>query len=519
MSGIGYVPSWLPTAPAPAPSPPPKTARTARPLLARYDAAQDSPTDRHHWNHADDLSAVGANSQAVRLKLRRRSRYECANNSYLAGLLATMAHDLIGSGPRVQITVPAPPSDAPADSLRADELNAAAREVERAFAAWMRDIRLTEKLRTMAVARWRDGEVFALFATNRANKTPVTLDVRPFECDHVTDPFGTVSTPGADYDDGITYDADGNPVSYVVLTNHPGDLTYFSVGTEFRTYPADVVLHWFRCDRPGQRRGLPATTPMLPLGAQLRRYTLATLASAEYAASVAGVLETDVPATDANGNPTLDTFDEIEVIRGKLLTTPLGWKLSQLDAAQPTSTYGDFKKEILNEMGRPFCAPFNVIAGNSSGYNYSSGRLDHQIYHRAVWDDRDDAQRAVLDRIFAAWLAEAEGRGLVPASLPDPATWQVNFHWDGFTSIDPLKDANAAAAELSLGLTTRSELLAARGLDWKENIDQLAAERAYMAERGLNPDAGTKTAVQPAASPTGDEDRPAPAGREEDADE
>jgi hypothetical protein len=28
--------------------------------------------------------------------------------------------------------------------------------------------------------------------------------------------------------------------------------------------------------------------------------------------------------------------------------------------------------------------PFNVAAGNSSGYNYASGRLDHQTYFKAI---------------------------------------------------------------------------------------------------------------------------------------
>jgi hypothetical protein len=31
-----------------------------------------------------------------------------------------------------------------------------------------------------------------------------------------------------------------------------------------------------------------------------------------------------------------------------------------------------------------FRSPFNVAAGNSSGYNYASGRLDHQTYFKAI---------------------------------------------------------------------------------------------------------------------------------------
>ncbi len=55
-----------------------------------------------------------------------------------------------------------------------------------------------------------------------------------------------------------------------------------------------------------------------------------------------------------------------------------GWKIGQVRAEQPTTAYGDFKHEIINEIARPLQMPFNVAAGNSSGYNYVSGRLDHQ---------------------------------------------------------------------------------------------------------------------------------------------
>jgi capsid protein len=52
--------------------------------------------------------------------------------------------------------------------------------------------------------------------------------------------------------------------------------------------------------------------------------------------------------------------------------------------ATPATTYAEFKKEVLNEIARCLNMPFNVAAGNSSGYNYASGRLDHQTYFKAI---------------------------------------------------------------------------------------------------------------------------------------
>lgn len=72
-------------------------------LRARYDAAVTTHENRRHWASADGLSADAANSPEVRRTLRNRARYEVANNSYARGIVLTLANDLIGTGPRLQM--------------------------------------------------------------------------------------------------------------------------------------------------------------------------------------------------------------------------------------------------------------------------------------------------------------------------------------------------------------------------------------------------------------------------------
>jgi capsid protein len=170
----------------------------------------------------------------------------------------------------------------------------------------------------------------------------------------------------------------------------------------FITVPARQVLHWFECDRPGQMRGIPKITASLPLFSQLRRFTLATLTAAEFAAMLAGVMKTNLPA--ANGAAaSIDRWELVELVRGALVTLPEQWDAQQFEPRQPTANYGDFKRELLNEAGRGPGAPLNVVTGNSSGYNFSSGRLDHLPYQRGIRIDRDDLRTIVLDPTFIAW--------------------------------------------------------------------------------------------------------------------
>lgn len=66
----------------------------------RYDSAQVTDENKNHWANADDLSAREANSPDVRQRLRRNARYEVANNCYASGMVETLGHDVVGTGPR-----------------------------------------------------------------------------------------------------------------------------------------------------------------------------------------------------------------------------------------------------------------------------------------------------------------------------------------------------------------------------------------------------------------------------------
>jgi capsid protein len=304
--------------------------------------------------------------------------------------------------------------------------------------AWAKSVGLPEKLRTLRMARATDGEAFAVLTSNPRLPTPVQLDLRLVEADRVGTPDLNAAVPNAV--DGIVFDAAGNPVEYHVLKDHPGE-GYRAV-REYDRVPAEAVLHWFRCDRPGQARGMPDLLPALPLFAQLRRFTLAVIAAAETAADFAGILYTDAPASgEADA---AEPFEPIELEKRALVTMPGGWKMSQLQAEQPSTGYAEFKHEILNEIARCLNMPFNVAAGNSSGYNYASGRLDHQTYFKAIRVEQVRLEAVVLDRVLAAWFDEA---ALIPGLLPDGlgpfATWPHQWFWDGHEHVDPAKEATA----------------------------------------------------------------------------
>ncbi len=469
------------------------TAPRGRLLVVRgkYDAAQTTPENRRHWANADHLSADAAMGADVRRVLRSRARYEVANNSYAKGIVLTLANYVVGTGPRLQMLT---------DDSEANRL------IEQEFARWAKAVGLAHKLRTMRIAQCESGECFGLLTSNPRIAAPVQLDLRLIEADQVSTPFG-VLPPEERAVDGIVFDGFGNPIAYYVLRRHPGDQRAWRAGPDdYNLMPVESVVHLFRAERPAQSRGIPEVTSSLSLFATLRRYTLAVLGAAEQAALPSGVIYTDAPA-DAE-SAAVEPMDTVEMDRGTWMTMPYGWKIGQVKAEQPTTVYGDFKHEVINEIARCLNMPFNIAAGNSSGYNYASGRLDHQAFFKAIRVDQNFLGDMVLDRLLKAWLDEAV---LIEGYLPQwlrqlgvdlPHQW----FWDGFEHVDPQKEAGAQATRLQSNTTTLAAEYAKAGLDWESELRQRAREIALMRELGLTAQTPTSPAAPTETDSQEDED-------------
>jgi len=470
-----------------------------RRLRASYDAAQTTDENAAHWAAADALSANAAHNPAVRAVLRFRARYEYANNTYCKGMLLTLANDVVGVGPTLQL-------------LHSNR--AAANEIERKFALWARRIRLAQKLRTMRMSRARDGEVFGIRITNPRLPGPVKLDLRLVEADQVATP--TMGFDPKQVTDGIIFDDFGNPLIYHVLKQHPGETVTLLTNSPMDKddVHAEHVVHLFRRERPAQTRGVPEITPALPLYAQLRRYTLATIAAAETAADIAGVITNNLPPDEEDDAVGLVPGDLVEIVRRALMVLPDNHDASGFKAEQPTTTYGDFKRQIINEIARCLNMPYNVAAGDSSGYNYASGRLDHQVYYKSLRVDRDELELDVLEWLLEQWFAEAS---LIPGYLPIPdadASIDHEWFWPGDEHVDPAKESVGQKNRLASCTTNLAREGAREGVDWERNLRQRAKE--LKVKQDLEKEYGISFTDSPAGSANASADVESLADRLED---
>lgn len=439
----------------------------------RFDSAYDNPADKGTWARADSLSIVAALDAHTRQKSRNRARYLMASNAYAYGAASAIVSATCGTMPRLQL------ADPTADPQ-------ALTEIENAFTEWAGEIGLADKLRTMRFARFMDGESFAVLVSNpkKERASGVTLDVRVIDCARVAAPLA--SPFDANNVDGVIIDEYGDPTAYRILDYNPGNLVVTKAFDSAKIYPAQNVCHWFKKQYPEQVRGISELAPALELFALIDRYSKAVVQAGETAASLAMVFHTDGAEDDGamnidDGRPpfspgTDQPFVQIPWLRGITMTLPEGWDAKQINAEQPSNSYGMLVDEILAQIGSAINVPKLLMKNSAENYNYSSARVDIQNFQNAARLDRDSLCHTVLNPIWKAWYAEY--RAINSLNVWPSATW----YFDGFFHVDPLKEANAQIARVNAGLSTLASEYGSKGKDWERELSQIAREKARIKE-------------------------------------
>ncbi len=431
-------------------------ARTARTFLSSYDAARPDGWNRIHWLSADSLDANSLNSREVRRRLSYRARYEVANNSYAKGIVATHVNYVVGRGPSLRMRTGSPSFNSMVEGL---------------WQRWAKKIDLAGKLRLAVRCRIVDGESFALLIRNPANEPEAELDLQIVEAEQVASE--DLKLFDENRVDGIIFDEYGNPQYYEVLPYHPGNTAAGLIRQKPRLVPADRVIHLFKCERAGQRRGISELTPALNTFAAARRYREAVLQAAENAASISLVLKTQGLPDD--GPDEVQPLSTAQFQKGLIMALPLGYDVYQPKAEQPPAQYTEYQRSLLCDEARVLNMPYNIAAADSSGYSFSGGKLDHLTYFVSIDVEQAELEQQFLEPLFRRWWELAVIHyGIVQADPERPPAH--GWDWPRKPVIDEQKVAVARQIELSLGVQSLSRIYAEQGLDWEDELPRLAAD-------------------------------------------
>jgi lambda family phage portal protein len=163
-----------------------------------------------------------------------------------------------------------------------------------------------------------------------------------------------------------------------------------------------------------------------------------------------------------------------------------GDKADTLESKTPSVEFQAFVQSMIAMALKALDIPFSFY--DESFTNYSGARQALLMYNQSVAAKRGELVE-MLDRITSWKIAQWVAAGLI--SLPDGMrVTELPWEWIpvGMPWIDPMKEASADALTIKSGTRSRQRICKARGEDFFEITDELAAEKKYLEARGLSSD-------------------------------
>lgn len=457
----------------------PETSKSIK-ASSIYDLLREDPAIDEHFAAAP-VSASASQSEATRKKLRNNARYEVANNTTLKAIIEARTNSIIGKN----ISVVIPPTTSRLNRASEKIVKKITDSIANKWSEWTEDIRLGDKIRSCISARIIDGESFiAMIPTPMENG--IDLFPRVFDCDRVA------GDNGLDDDywlDGIKYNRiTGEAESYQFLLQNPkGDELsntlnpYASVKKDYTELKVDHVFHAMKVQPGEHHRGASELASCLKSAAMLRRLTNAITQSAEVSANLSAVLTSEFETADEEISLPSE-FQNIPSVAGQMVMLPNGVKMNAMPSVNPSSNLEDFRANLTIEIGRSLQLPQYKSLGSSAGYNFSSAQLDRMEEQGILAIEREQIESGLLCKLFSLWVAygiegdyftEKEKAFLVG---PEGKLPKVTFIFETDSQdVDPAKIENARGAAIANGVKTRSEVLAARGIDL-DKFDETAAK-------------------------------------------
>ena len=424
--------------------------------------------------------------------LRNGARELVRNNPYAASAVRKLTSHMIGTGltPRIDRTTDADPK-AYNDTWQAF--------VEECDVEGMHDFYSFQALVARTIVE--SGEALVVYQVQPSRSgLAVPLTCRVLEPDWLDTAKTEALAGGGRIVQGVEYDDTGRRVAYWLFDEHPGEILPIGRGrmVQSRRVDAKWIDHVFDVIRPGQVRGVPWFAPVALKLNDLRDYDEAELVRKKLAACFAAfVTRPDDGEDSAVGGSTRQDGDKIveQFEPGMIVKLPLG---HEVNFAEPKDVpgYAEYMKAQLHAVAAGIGTPYAQLTGDVSGANYSSLRegkldfwalLDHWQWHMMVRRMCRNGWRRAMT------VAASAGR---PVSPEMRALWAVPERpW-----VDPKKDIEAKVLAINAGIESWADVVAERGRDPQEHLEEIAAFDALAARLGVTLPSGAPGARVPAAN-------------------
>lgn len=337
----------------------------------------------------------------------------------------------------------------------------------------------------------RDGEAFVRIVRPWPNRWGMALQVIDPEA---VDILYNGEHEGRRVVMGVELDAWRHPVAYHLYGEPPPNTASYR-GTERVRVPAAEMLHIYRPEFAWQTRGVSwlavaAVRVHQMTGTEDAEITAARASACKIAAyeaeewappnrpNAAGLL-------DANGNPLSPYEGEFsqDLAPGVNEVVPYGYKLRLLDPQHPNTAMPDFLKWALRSAATGWGVSYNALGNDAEGVNYTSLRYFLGIERDNWMEEQDWFCGELPEPIRALWTADQVALGNLPTRPNRPAQWSaINWQPRRWEGPDPAKQTTADRGDLEIGATTLTAILARRGQEFDDTVQERVQELSRIRE-------------------------------------
>ncbi len=345
-----------------------------------------------------------------------------------------------------------------------------------------------------------DGEILVKKVISKKGKFPLKLQI--IKSDLLSQYLLTAPKTNNIIRSGIELDDYLQPLAYWIDKKSPdGYITY-----DPDRVPANQILHLWTKRYPDQIRGISDLVAVIKRLKDTQDYMDAEVIAARIAACFSVFITQDsLPATAGRFNNMKDKEGkQLQSIRpGMVKYLAPGEKVETANPSRSITSAKDFISIQERLSGAGMGLSYEIISRDFNQSSFSAARQG-MLEDRKTFEPIQEFMNIHLcTPIYREWLDTCVMAGLlqIPDYWQHKAEYQkVDWMAPGWSWIDPEKEVKADLLAIQNGGKTMAQWCAERGYDWREQLEQLALEKATAEEMGLTLSIHTPESVQAAQS-------------------
>lgn len=430
----------------------------------KYQGAQITKTDPR-WTPQN----TSADSEVLPdlPRLRARSRDLMRNNPWANSIVDSFIKNVVG--PR---------------GIRPQIKGAKANLIEKYLLEQFRRIDVTGMMSFWGIQKLAfrhlliDGECFirVVYEGRTADGHPRFLKLQIIEPDQIWS-NRSMTDSGNEVRAGIEIDkSTGRHMSYFV-NYHPGDYGMTIRFEEKRVY-ADDMIHLFVRTRANQTRGVPLFAPIVNTLKDRGEYLYTESVKQRVAACLAVLIKKNShprPAQDDDGDKITNLSP------GMVGYLKPGEDIAVVDGRKTDGNFVPFNQTMDRASAAGTGLSYATVSKDYSQTNFSGERTSLLAEHATYEEWQGFLEEYLCERVVdeALELRYLQGEREMPQDIQ--RVWQSK----GFDWVDPEKEVKAAILAIKYNLDTKAAVIARRGGDLNEVLEQREKETQLEKEKGI----------------------------------